>query len=234
MDLKIKIWLVEDNVTFRESIGRLLKRANPQSEIFFFANCETAVHALAASPHPDVMLLDIRLPGMSGVEGISKFRKIAPETRIVMLTSSDNQTEIQAAIRQGASGYLLKTAAPEKVLESVHEVMQGGAPLTPQVAATILGQMRDQDSLGSAAKNYGLNPREQEALSLLVEGITMKEMGVRMGISYHTIDFYLRNLYVKLQVQSRSAAVAKALRENLAASPPNHAVPRSAAVPAGS
>lgn len=234
MDLKIKIWLVEDNVTFRESIGRLLKRANPQSEIFFFANCETAVHALAAGPHPDVMLLDIRLPGMSGVEGISKFRKIAPETRIVMLTSSDNQTEIQAAIRQGASGYLLKTAAPEKVLESVHEVMQGGAPLTPQVAATILGQMRDQDSLGSAAKNYGLNPREQEALSLLVEGITMKEMGVRMGISYHTIDFYLRNLYVKLQVQSRSAAVAKALRENLAVSPPNHAVPRSASFPPGS
>lgn len=216
MELKLKIWLVEDNVTYRESIGRLLKRANPQWEIFFFANCETAVKALAANPHPQVMLLDIRLPGMSGVEGISKFKKIAPETRIVMLTSSDNQMEIQSAIRQGASGYLLKTAAPEKVLESVKEVMEGGAPLTPQVAAAILGQMRDQDSLNSAAKTYGLNPREQQALVLLVEGLTMKEMSVRMSISYHTIDFYLRNLYVKLQVQSRSAAVAKAVRENLA------------------
>jgi DNA-binding NarL/FixJ family response regulator len=214
---KINIWLVEDNVTYRETVGRLLKRADPQWEIGFFANCEIAFDALARQTPPDVMLLDIRLPGVSGVEGIVKFRQLAPSAHIVMLTSSENQDEIRSVIRHGASGYLLKSSAPDRVVDAVREVMAGGAPLTPKVASTILSQLREKNSLGAAAATFRLNGREQQALILLVEGLATKEIAERMSISYHTVDFHLRNIYAKLEVQSRSAAVAKAVRENLVA-----------------
>jgi DNA-binding NarL/FixJ family response regulator len=154
MKSKLSIWLVEDNATYRESIGRLLKRADPDWEISFFPNCEAAFQALAAGDPPQVMLLDIHLPGISGADGVLRFRQLAPGMQVVMLTSSDNQKHIQSVIRHGASGYLLKTGAPERIIDAIRDVMTGGSPLTPQVASTLLNQMRERNSLTPAATRY--------------------------------------------------------------------------------
>jgi len=191
MDSPLNVWLVEDNVTYRESVGRLLKRADRNWEISIHGNCETALRAIATETLPHVILLDIRLPGLSGTDGILKFRQLAPHTHIVMLTSSDSRNEIQTAIRNGASGYLLKTSAPERVVDAVREVISGGAPLTPKVASTLLDQIRgtNPETAAHAAETYGLNTREQQTLVFLVNGLTMKEISDRMEVSYHTRRF---------------------------------------------
>jgi DNA-binding NarL/FixJ family response regulator len=212
-DREIVIWLVEDNVSFRKSIASLLNQNSRMRCARSFESCETALAGLktVANP-PDVVLMDINLPGISGLEGLRLMKLIVPSVQVVMLTVFDENEKIFQAICSGASGYLLKSMSPQKIVESLEEILQGGAPMNARIARKVL----DMFSRFMAPKgNYGFTPREQEILQLLVEGYPKKQIADRLDLSFHTIDMHMRNIYTKMQVHSRSGAVAKALKENL-------------------
>ena len=162
---------------------------------------------------PDVMLVDIGLPGMSGIEGIRILRELFADTPILALTVYDDDDRVFEALCAGASGYLLKNTPPARLLESLAEAVQGGAPMSPEVAQRVVRLFREFRPPDRAS--YRLTPQETELLKLLVDGHHYKTAADEMGISVNTISFHLKNIYVKLRVHSKSEAVAKALREHL-------------------
>jgi DNA-binding NarL/FixJ family response regulator len=161
----------------------------------------------------DVILTDLGLPGMSGAEGIRILRERAPDVPILALTIYDDRDDVFNALCAGASGYLLKNTPPERLLESVREVASGGAPMSPEVARRVIHLFREirPPSRGTCH----LTPQETELLRLLVEGHHYKTAADVMGISVNTVSFHLKNVYAKLQVHSKSEAVARALRDGL-------------------
>jgi DNA-binding NarL/FixJ family response regulator len=209
---KRQVWVVEDNDEFRKELTRLIER----SEVFqceeSFASCEPALDLLRTGALPDLILMDIGLPGMDGIEGIRRAKEISPSVKIVMLTVFEDTDSIMQAIAAGASGYLHKSAHIEEAIESLTSILNGGAPMSPQVARKMLEVFAE---ISAPAANYSLTPREHEILKFLVDGLTKKEIADKLFLSFHTIDNHLRNIYVKLRVQSRSSAVSKALKERL-------------------
>lgn len=209
----ITVWLVEDNEPYRASLTKAVRRIAGGAGVRAFADCEAALKELETSVPPRVMLLDIGLPGMSGLDGIARFKAISPDLRIIMLTSFDDHNRVVRAICAGASGYMLKTSPVVKVKEAIEEVLEGGAPMSPQIASAVLGLVvklatpRTSEPL--------LSPRETEVLQLMSQGLAMKEIGVRLGASYHTVDTHIRRVYEKLQVHSRAEAVAKGMKQGL-------------------
>ena len=173
---------------------------------------ETAL-ARMEGDKPDVILTDLGLPGMSGIEGIERLRQIFPKTPIVALTIFDNEDRIFAALCRGANGYLLKTIPPVRLLEALQEAVEGGSPMSPAIAARVVNLFRTFRPPEHA--EYHLTPQETELLKLLVDGHHKKTAAREMGISFHTVSFHLKNIYEKLQVHSKTEAVAKALREKL-------------------
>jgi DNA-binding NarL/FixJ family response regulator len=162
---------------------------------------------------PRVILTDIGLPGMSGIDGIRILRERWPDVPIVALTVYDNDDQVFKALCAGASGYLLKNTAPSRLLDSIHEVLSGGAPMSPEVARRVVRLFREFKPPAHAS--YRLTPQESEVLRLLVDGHQKKTAAREMGISVNTISFHLKNIYAKLEVHSKSEAVAKALRERI-------------------
>jgi len=138
--------------------------------------------------------------------------RLAPECRVVILTVFEDEKKISDAIRAGASGYLVKTARPEQIVEAIHEAARGGSPMSPMIAASVVKLLAN---LTKAAKPVSLSPREREMLALIVEGLSAKEIATRLDVSIHTADTHTRNLFKKLEVRSRAAAVARALRDRL-------------------
>jgi DNA-binding NarL/FixJ family response regulator len=156
--------------------------------------------------------MDIGLPGMNGIEGVRRVKAISPETRVIMLTVFDENEMIFQAICAGASGYMLKSESTEKIITSLHEVLNGGAPMNAQIARKVI----DMFARFAVPKgDYGLTAREREILQALVDGLSKKQIADKLFLSFHTIDMHMRGIYSKLQVHSRSGAVAKALKENL-------------------
>jgi DNA-binding NarL/FixJ family response regulator len=162
---------------------------------------------------PDVVVTDIGLPGMSGTDGIRILRERYPELPILALTVFDDDKEIFRALCAGACGYLLKNTPPARLLESVREVVDGGAPMSPQIARRVITLFRDVAPPEQA--DCRLTPQEKELLRLLVEGHHYKTAADAMGITFHTVAFHVRNVYAKLEVHSKSEAVARALRDRL-------------------
>jgi len=215
-DPKAVVWLVEDHADSRRVLARVLNRSATIQCPQAFASCEEALTALsgaAGTPPPDVILLDVGLPGMSGIEGIRHFKTLAPSTHVIILTVYDDQEKVFNAICAGASGYLLKTADEDAIAAAIHDVLQGGSPITPRVARLVLNMFAARSS--PPAQDYGLSDREREVLDLMVLGLVKKEIADRLGLSYHTVDNHLRNIYTKLQVHTRGSAVAKAVSERL-------------------
>ena len=208
----ISVWLVEDNHTFRKTVARVLSDVEGVECSQYFARAEDALDALLGGGVPDVVLLDVELPGKSGIEAVSEIKAISPATRVVMLTVFDDHEKVFKAICAGASGYLLKTASVERIVESVREAVDGGAPLAPPVARYVLETFA---RMGQPKRNYGLTAREQKLLELAAQGLIKKELADRLGISFYTVDTHLRNIYTKLHVHTRAGAVAKALQERL-------------------
>jgi DNA-binding NarL/FixJ family response regulator len=159
-----------------------------------------------------VMLLDVELAGMNGIEGLKKIKVISPTTRVIMLTVFEDHERVFRAICAGASGYLLKTSPFERILESVHQVMAGGSPMSPRVATSVLEMFT---RMAGPKKDFGLTERERDVLELMKEGLTKKEIAGRLELSFHTVDDYLRNIYAKLHVHSQAGAVAKAMKHEL-------------------
>lgn len=208
----IDVWLVEDNAMFRETIAELLDESPGVRCALAVPSCEDALAALENDLLPEVILMDIGLPGMSGIDGVARVKALAPAVHVVMLTVHHDEDNIFRAICAGASGYLLKTAPPGDILRAIDKVRRGGAPIDAQIARRVLDMFA---RLAAPRHDYGLSEREREILQHLVDGRTKKQIAERLFLSPHTIDGHVRNIYAKLQVHTRTGAVAKALKENL-------------------
>lgn len=209
---RASVWLIEDNEAYRRTIGRVINRLEGFSCPQAFAWCEEAIKLLKCGETPDVILLDVGLPGMNGLEGIRLIKSISPSTHVIMLTVFDDHEKIFRSICAGASGYLLKTSSEENIALAIREVMQGGAAMTPSIAQKVIEMFAN---LAGPKEDYGLTAREREILNLAVEGLIKKEIADRLGLSFHTVDAHLRSIYTKLQVNTRAGAVSKALKEHL-------------------
>lgn len=208
----LRIVLIEDQRDVREGL-RLLINGSPGFEcVGAYRSVETALDGVRSNAAPDLILTDIGLPGLSGIEGIKLFRQRLPQTAILALTVYENNDKIFNALCAGATGYLLKNTPPARLLEALREAVAGGSPMSPEVARRVVTLFRDFQPVSAS---YDLTPQERQLLKLLVEGHHKKTAADAMSISFHTVSFHLRHIYEKLQVHSKSEAVAKALREHL-------------------
>ncbi|PYS71836.1 MAG: DNA-binding response regulator [Acidobacteria bacterium] len=208
----MKVALVEDLREIREGLTALINGTHGYKCVGSYFNMESALDRIGDDV-PHVILTDIGLPGMSGIQGIEILRVRFPDIPILALTVYDNDNKIFDALCAGASGYLLKNTAPARLLESIKEAAEGGAPMSPEVARRVVRLFREFRPPESAA--YRLTTQETELLKLLIEGHHKKTAAREMGISTNTVSFHLKNIYLKLQVHSKTEAVAKALRERL-------------------
>ena len=211
-DVPVRVVIIEDLREVREGLTMLINGTNGFQCAASYRTMEEALSGISGT-RPDVILTDIGLPGMSGVEGTRILRDRFPQVPILALTVYDDDDNVFNAICAGASGYLLKNTAPARLLESLREVVDGGAPMSPDVARRVVTVFREFRP--PARASYHLTPQETELLKLLVEGHHYKTAASAMGISTNTISFHLKHIYEKLQVHSKTEAVAKALRERL-------------------
>jgi len=204
--------LIEDLREVRESLTILI---DGTSGFHCVGSYRTMEQALAAdrAENPDVILTDIGLPGMSGIEGIAILRTRYPEAPILALTVYDDNHNIFNALCAGASGYLLKNTSPARLLDALREVIEGGAPMSPEIARRVVELFREFRPPTDAPCR--LTPQETELLKLLIKGHHYKTAAQQLGITTSTVSFHLKNIYQKLQVHSKTEAVAKALRERL-------------------
>jgi DNA-binding NarL/FixJ family response regulator len=208
-----EIILIEDNNLFRKTLAKFINQSKDFFCLHSFVSCEDAIMEIESKNLlPEIILLDIGLPGMSGLEGLLHFKKIVPLSKIIMLTIQDDDENIFSAVCNGASGYLLKDSSSEKIVDSFNEVLSGGAVMNSSIAARVLKMFKEYIPQKG---DYNLSEREKDILKLLVEGLSKKQIADKLFLSYHTIDTHIRNIYAKLQVHSNSSAVAKALKENL-------------------
>ena len=208
----IKVILIEDQRDVREGLAVLINGSPGFRCVAAFRTMEDALRAMGNSP-PDVVLTDIGLPGMSGVEGIRLIKERSPDLPIVALTIYDDDEDVFDALCAGASGYLLKNTPPARLLESLQEVASGGAPMSPEVARRVIKLFREFRPPDQVP--HHLTPQETELLRLIIDGHSYKTAAAKLGISTSTVSFHLQNIYQKLQVHSKSEAVAKALRNKL-------------------
>lgn len=208
----IRVGIIEDLLEVREGLMTLIDRARGFQCVCGYRTMEEALAQLDPAA-VDVILADLGLPGMSGTEGIRILRERSPDVPILALTVYADEDDVFDALCAGASGYLLKNTPPARLLESLREAVAGGAPMSPEVARRVVHLFR---TIRPAPRGAGrLTPQETELLKLLVEGHHYKTAADVMGISVHTVSFHLRNVYAKLQVHSKSEAVARALRDRL-------------------
>lgn len=213
---QIRVWLVEDNEVFRRNVQRVINGLEEMVCDGSYDSAESTFAALQNNPAPDVILLDVQLPGIDGIAALSKFKEIIPDTRVIILTVFDDAAKIFRAVCAGASGYVLKASGTDKIGESIRQVMRGGAPMTPEVAKKVLDAFANSDLVpGTEGGDYGLTAREQEILRLLAEGLLKKEIADALSISVNTVSTHLRRVYDKLHVNTNTGAVAKALREGI-------------------
>ena len=204
--------LVEDQRRTREGLRALIEGSSgfvctaawPSIEDALAANCST---------EPHVVLLDLGLPGMSGIEGIVPLRKRFPNAAVIILTVYEDNSRVFEALCAGATGYILKNTAPAKLLDFLRDAVNGGSPMSPEIARRVIELFRRFRPPEKA--QYNLTPHEVRLLKLLVEGHSYKTAAAELGVSVNTVAFHLQNIYGKLQVHSKSEAVARALRENL-------------------
>jgi DNA-binding NarL/FixJ family response regulator len=208
----IRVAIVEDHHKFRECLEFLLNNTDGYRCVGSFRSMEEALEKIKFDL-PDVALVDIGLPGMSGVEGVRILKERHPSLLMLMNTVYDDDERIFQALCAGASGYLLKKTPPAKLLESLQEAIAGGAPMSPEVARRVLALFRDIRP--PKQEDYQLTPHELRLLKLLVEGHSYKTAAAQLGVSVKTISFHLQKIYEKLQVHSKSEAVAKAFRNRL-------------------
>ena len=208
----IRVVIVEDQRRIREGLEALIGGTEGYTCSDTFRSMEEAL-ARPWTNVPDVALVDIGLPGMSGIEGIRLLREKYPSTVLVMLTVYEDDERIFEALCAGACGYLLKKTPPARLLEYLKDVMSGGSAISPEVARRVIDLFRTIRPPEQA--DYNLTPHEARLLRLLMEGHNYKTAAAAMGVSFNTIAFHMKNVYQKLQVHSKSEAVAKALRSKL-------------------
>ena len=210
----ISAWIVEDETKYRETICTVLEHTAGLRCAEAFPDCEAALDWLKIAPAdqaPDVILLDINLPGLSGIEGIGRMKALVPQTHIIMLTILDAAETIYDAFRAGASGYLLKNTPLDGITAAVREAAQGGMLMPADVADKVQHFFKQM----GPKIDYSLSKRGKEVLREMAEGYTQKEIATRLFVAPNTINTHVQHIYEKLHVHSNVGAVAKALRERL-------------------
>jgi DNA-binding NarL/FixJ family response regulator len=209
---RTRVVIIEDLREVREGLATLINGTPGFTCAGSYRTMEDAIRRIG-DDSPELILTDIGLPGISGIEGTGILRERYPEVPILALTVYDNDEQIFAALCAGASGYLLKNTPPARLLESLREAVDGGAPMSPEVARRVIRLFRDFRP--PEKTSYHLTPQESKLLKLIVEGHHYKTAARELEVTTHTVSFHLKNIYQKLQVHSKSEAVAKALRERL-------------------
>ncbi len=210
-----RIWVIEDNETLRKTVARVLGRQSDMECSREFDRCEDALTILGRGEIPGIILLDLGLPGMSGIEGIERIKASHPEVEILVFSVFDDSDRVFRAICAGASGYLLKTSGMSEIPQAIREVLEGGAPINSRIARHVLDMF---SHLAPVNHDYGLTEREKEVLEKMVDGLTKKEIADQLDLSFHTVDKHIRGIYSKLHVNTMTGAVAKALKEGLLSS----------------
>lgn len=200
--------LIEDDSDLRESFREMLADETGWSVAGSYARAETAMPAITAAP-PDVAIVDIQLPGISGIECVRKLKQLCPETQFLMVTVYDDADRVYEALAAGASGYLLKRDVPSRLLEALADVLGGGSPMSSAIARKVVLHFRQTAAPGP--QDHDLTARETEVLDLLVKGLLYKEMADQLEISVVTVRYHLNNIYRKLHVRTRTEAAVKYL-----------------------
>ncbi len=204
----IRVTIIEDHKEFREGLAYLLNATEGFKCINVFGSTEEAVKNI--SKETDVVLQDIELPGLNGIESVELLKKKLPEIKIIMLTVFDDDDNILKAILAGADGYLLKKSSPQKILSSLQEALSDGSPMTPSIAKKVITLFRNY--LPNKKDEFSITKREVEVLELIVDGYNNKEIADKLFISIETVRNHIRHIYEKLHVHSKSEAVVKAIR----------------------
>jgi DNA-binding NarL/FixJ family response regulator len=202
----IRVAIVEDNKTTREGLATII---NLSPDCKCGCACATAEQALRALPRhqPEVVLMDIQLPNMSGVECVAQLKELLPAVQVIMVTVYEDPDRIFRALRAGATGYLLKRATPEQVLAAIRDVHQGGAPMSAEIARKVILHFHDQQA--TTDEVAALSTREREVLELIVNGFANKEIADRLSVSVEAVRWHLKHIYHKLHVHSRTEAALK-------------------------
>ncbi|TMI86492.1 MAG: response regulator transcription factor [Bacteroidetes bacterium] len=207
--MPIKIVIFEDNDRLRESLVALFKGMDEYEVTGDYNNCNDAA-TIARVYKPDVVLMDIDLPGESGIKGVFKIKESYPQSAIIMYTVFEDDEKLFQCLCAGANGYLLKKTAPSKLIDAIEEVIQGGAPMSPSIARRVLNSFQHGKS-----NRYHLSTREVEVLNLLTKGYSTKMIAAELKISFDTARYHLKNIYNKLHVNCGKEAIAKALGERI-------------------
>jgi len=207
--MPIKIVIFEDNDRLRESLVALFKGMDEYEVTGDYNNCNDAA-TIARVYKPDVVLMDIDLPGESGIKGVFKIKESYPQSAIIMYTVFEDDEKLFQCLCAGANGYLLKKTAPSKLIDAIEEVIQGGAPMSPSIARRVLNSFQHGKS-----NRYHLSTREVEVLNLLTKGYSTKMIAAELKISFDTARYHLKNIYNKLHVICGKEAIAKALGERI-------------------
>jgi len=207
------IWILEDHQVFAKQIRRLIEAEDDLTCPYHFASPDEFFEKLQyTSELPDILLLDLGLPRMDGLEVLVKVKEMIPDLKVLILSAFDDRERVYRAICNGASGYLLKTADPDEILNGIHDVIHGAAALSSAIATMIL---KGFSKHGPVEPTEALTAREEEVLKFLVKGFIKKEIAAQLSISQHTVDMHLRSVYRKLHVRTQTEAVSKAIRQGI-------------------
>ncbi len=205
---RIRVSIVEDDDRIRASFIELIERADGLRCVSAYPSAEEALERLPAD-QPDVVLMDINLPGMNGIDCVADLKRALPRTQVMMLTVYEDAEKVFAALKAGATGYLLKRSTPAELVEAIHDVHAGGSPMSSLIARKVVATFHQDRSPSVPVAQ--LTPREREIIESLAKGFLYKEIGEQLGISITTVRTHLRSIYEKLQVQNRTEAVVKFL-----------------------
>jgi DNA-binding NarL/FixJ family response regulator len=210
----INVAIVEDNDTIREGLAALINGTTGYQSIGLFRDCESFLAKLS-SLQVNVVLMDIALPGMNGIEGVKAAKKIKPDTDILMLTIYEDSEKVFDALCAGACGYLVKKTPPSKLLDAIKEVNEGGSPMSSQIARQVITTFKESKDLKDDKQEFELSSREKEVINLLAGGNNYQQIADQLFISVDTVRHHIKNIYKKLHVHTQSEAVAKAIRKNI-------------------
>ena len=212
MNELIKIGIVEDDEILRETLVDIINDSDAFTCLFNYSSAEEAHDYLDKNELPDIVLHDIDLPGMNGIDSCKTIKAISPSVKILILTIFDDDEKVFNAIRNGAEGYVLKDSNEDRLLGFLTDIYKGGSAMSPFIASKVLKSFSEKSK---SSNDYGLTEREIEILKLLTNGLSKKQLANEMHVSFHTVDTHLKNIYSKLHVHSQIELISKVFKENL-------------------